>query len=204
MGLCLEPLQIAFRPNAHGARPSRATLNTSRSEPAEFARLDQNSAHPSASLACAVLLLEDMTSFREIAALAAFVSSLTACGPASSVPPTLDGTEPPQRADEAGQLVTVDGEVIGVDRASLGDQLATGVRVSIGTDRSSPLQIQLAPGWYLDERGLRLAEHERIRVLGMPIRTGRTTVVAWEVRTGAETYRLRDARGRPLWKLKAR
>jgi hypothetical protein len=122
-----------------------------------------------------MLRLKDMTSFREIVALTAFVSSLAACGPGANVPPTLGRTEPPPRAERTGPLVTVDGEMMGVDRASPGDKLATGVRISIGTDRRDPLQIQLAPGWYLDERGLKLAEREQIHVLGMPIRTGSTT-----------------------------
>jgi hypothetical protein len=140
-----------------------------------------------------------MTSLREIVAWAAVVAGLGGCGP-PGLPPLVERGKPSAHAARAEPLVTVDGEVMGVDRVPTEDKLAGGIRVSLAASGRAPVEVHLAPGWYLDERGLKLVEREHVRVLGTPsVRVGRTTVVAWEVRKGGETYRLRDERGKPLW-----
>jgi hypothetical protein len=92
----------------------------------------------------------------------------------------------------------LDGEVIGVDRVPPDQALAGNVRLRVQTDADEPVVVVLAPGWYLDERGLRFSRSERVKLTttqsGDP-----ATFVATEVQKGEQRVPLRDERGRPLW-----
>jgi hypothetical protein len=101
-----------------------------------------------------------------------------------------------------GQLVTVDGEVVGVDRTPPADALGTGARLTLRADGAKNVTIELAPGWWLDEQGIRFSPTERIEVVGARAPEGRGDIVAWELRGSEHSLRLRDSRGRPLWPAK--
>lgn len=90
---------------------------------------------------------------------------------------------------------TLDGQVVGADAVPPGDRLAESARVTVRAgDRS--VRVELAPGWVLDERGLRLGEGDPVLLRGR--RVG-TTFQAWEVTKSGRTVRLRDERGAPTW-----
>lgn len=118
------------------------------------------------------------------------------CGPPTLPPeyPAEDGARAPAPAR------TVDGEVVGVDRRSPGAQLEQSVRVVLRADTTDPVEVELAPGWYLDEQGLFLAASDRIVVEGRAVsREGKTVLEAQRVKKGERTLELRDDAGAPLW-----
>lgn len=95
-----------------------------------------------------------------------------------------DGVPPEQRLAENVQL-TVTPTVV-----TSGGETLVGVEVAV----------QLAPGWYLDERGLRFERNAELHVEG-PYRWegGKITVYATRVGKGAQVVELRDEKGQPLW-----
>lgn len=64
-----------------------------------------------------------------------------------------------------------------------------------------PIRVELAPGWYLDEQGLRFSREEQVSVEGRrERRAGDEVIVARRLRRGTETIELRDEFDRPRWR----
>lgn len=126
-----------------------------------------------------------------------FTPLLGSCAPGGARP------EGPPRAThrfEPRAVETVDGRVLGVDRIPAQDQLSYGVRLKVRDDLGRPVSVRLAPGWYLDEKGLRFAPRERVEVVGVRTRVeGEPAFLAEEIHKGDQVVRLRDKQGRPLW-----
>jgi hypothetical protein len=81
----------------------------------------------------------------------------TGCGP----PPRLPDYAR-ERASEPARPAA-DGEVLGIDYnrdVSPGDTAASGARLSVETGEE-PIAVELAPEWYLDDKGLHHARSER-------------------------------------------
>lgn len=120
-----------------------------------------------------------------------------ACGP-----PALQGSA----AEPARSAGAIEGEVLGVDRVPPADHLASGVQLRIQPGSSEAVVIDLAPDWYLSERGLSFAKSERVRVEGSRVeRRGTIVIYATRIRKGDQTVELRDpSSGKPLWSEPAR
>lgn len=122
---------------------------------------------------------------------------------AGSCAPQGARSEGPPRATQRFDpqaVETVDGEVLGVDRIPIQDQLAYGIHITVRDDLGRPVSVRLAPGWYLDQKGLRFAPRERVEVRGVRTRiAGEPAFVAEEVKKGGKVVRIRDEQGRPLW-----
>lgn len=128
------------------------------------------------------------------------VALVSACGP--SVPPGGPGE---RGTDPARAPAAVEGEVLGVDRVTPTDRLASGVRLRLQPGASEMVVIDLAPDWYLTERGLSFARTERVRVEGSRVEhAGSIVIYATRVRKGGKTVELREpGSGKPLWNDKA-
>lgn len=114
---------------------------------------------------------------------------LSACSPFKPLP-ARSGAEP-------SAVTSVDGEVMGVDRVSPSNALASGVRVTLRPEGSPAVVVDLAPDWYLTENGLELGKADRMKV---EARAGAESVLyATRVEKSGRTVELRDASGRPLW-----
>ena len=118
----------------------------------------------------------------------ALLAQLASCGPARA-------PSPPQ-----GPPLTIAGTVVGVDNVSPEDQLARGLRVTVQPDGERKVLVDLAPGWYLNQRGLHFSERDRLSVEGR-LSPGDPAIAASRVTKGTTTVALRDAAGRPLWHL---
>lgn len=130
-------------------------------------------------------------------ALVALLS--TAC--AATLPGTEGGSGPRMLPASHLELTTSSGEVLGVDRRSPERDLAEGVTVELRADTGNPIVLRLAPGWYLDERGIAYGPRERLTVRGRrEVRGGTTLFVVNEVRKDGRWIPLRDAEGNPLWR----
>lgn len=123
---------------------------------------------------------------------------VAACGSPQRASPERPGAydrhQPPPTA-------SFDGEVVGVDRTGPADALGTNVRLVLRSQGSDPITVELAPGWYLEEKGLAFSNNERLRVRGprSAADDGGRTVVAWEIQTTRGSWQLRDEQGRPIW-----
>jgi hypothetical protein len=123
---------------------------------------------------------------------------VAACGPPSLPPPyPAEGAEAPASQSNA----SLDGEVLGVDQTPPSSQLESNVSLVVRPSASEPVEVHLAPEWYLDQHGMRFAPGERVRVRGTGVQqAGKTVIEATSVGKGNQTLELRNARGKPLWK----
>jgi hypothetical protein len=123
----------------------------------------------------------------------------TAC--AGTLPPIEGGEGSEMLPASHLELTTADGEVLGVDRRDPAYELSEGLRVELRNDARQPVVVRLAPGWYLDERGIAYGPRERLTVRGRrEVRQGSSEIVVTEVRQNGRWVPLRDSAGRPLWR----
>jgi hypothetical protein len=117
-----------------------------------------------------------------------------ACSPFQPIP----NRAPDERSfDNAPPVTSVDGEVVGVDRVSPADSLASGVHVTIRVEGKPEVVVDLAPDWYLEENGLVLGRADRVKIQG---RTQKGSVLyATRLEKAGQQLQLRDPSGRPLW-----
>jgi hypothetical protein len=100
-------------------------------------------------------------------------------------------------AATAVPVYTVDGRVLGTESTAPPAADAS-VRLILQPDGQAPMVVEMAPGWYLDRRGLHFSEQERLSVDGR--REGPdSSFVARRVRQGELIVDLRDDNGQPLW-----
>lgn len=97
------------------------------------------------------------------------------------------------------EVYTADGRVLGVERP-LPEDRVTNVHVLFQADGEEPVNVDLGPGWYLDEGKLRFDAKDDISVEGhREVQNGKSVIVARRVRKGATTLQLRDEQSKPLW-----
>jgi hypothetical protein len=132
-----------------------------------------------------------------------FAALLAACSP--PVEP-----EGPWRPPEPEPVrLAFDGKILGVDNVPPEQRLAENVHLTVTptivTSGGSTLvgvevSVELAPGWYLDERGWSAGRNNELHVEG-PYRRegGKIIVLATRVARGAQVVELRDEQGNPLW-----
>jgi hypothetical protein len=98
-----------------------------------------------------------------------------------------------------GSNVTARGTVLSVERPTPEDSQSF-VHVTITPSDRNPVRLVLAPGWYLDEQGLRFEPRESISVEGRAVvEQGQRKIVVQRVQRGEHSYLLRDEHERPLW-----
>lgn len=102
-----------------------------------------------------------------------------------------------------------DGKILGADGIPPEQRLAENVHLSVTptivtsggeTLVGVEVAVQLAPGWYLDQRGLHFERDSEVHVEG-PYRRegGKIIVIATRVSKGTQVVELRDESGKPLW-----
>jgi hypothetical protein len=121
-----------------------------------------------------------------------FVVAIAACGPPPGMPPS--PVNPPVKPPPP-QTTSWDGEVIGADRQAPADRLAEGAQVVVRpADGAEPARVELAPGWYADERGVVYSREEQQRMVGSPSAGPGT----WEIENGVRVYRPRAPKRQPV------
>ncbi len=74
-----------------------------------------------------------------------------------------------------------------------------GVHVRLKTD-TGEIWVHLGPGWYLDQKGLKIAAGDHIEVRGSRVTLeGQPAIIAAEVKKGGQSLKLRDDAGVPAW-----
>jgi hypothetical protein len=139
---------------------------------------------------------------RQWLSAAVLAAAITGCSP--------PGAEAPWRAPEPEPIrLAFDGKILGADDVApeqrLGENVHLTVAPTVVTSGGETLvgvevSVHLAPGWYLDERGLRFERNSELHVEGPFRREGnKITVYATRVGKGTQVVELRDEKGRPLW-----
>jgi hypothetical protein len=105
----------------------------------------------------------------------------------------------PRLPQQQPLVYTADGDVLGVERASPEDA-ATYVQLVVRPGVEAPVRVELGPGWYLEQGGLRFTQGDKVHVEGWrSAHDGGKTIVAKRVRSSTGTLELRDSPSHPLW-----
>ena len=100
---------------------------------------------------------------------------------------------------DVATLMTVQGQVVAVDRVEAEKGMGAGVHVQVQTDNGK-VSVHLGPAWYIDKQKTQIAVGDSITATGSRVEVGgKSAVVAAEVRKGDKTLKLRDQNGYPVW-----
>ncbi len=122
-------------------------------------------------------------------------------------------------AEKRGAAHTIEGTIVSINRSVRGpglDRPGVQVALKVEKDRTEAVRslegqtvmVNLAPTWYLDEKGIALIEGGKLKITGyaaveraeMPKGTARHTVlVGYEVWMGEKSASLRNELGEPMW-----
>lgn len=107
---------------------------------------------------------------------------------------------PPPRVDPRTEsMITMEGIVSSVERPRPEDSQAY-VHLVVTPADGVPIRLVLAPGWYLDEQGIRLEPRQTVQVSGKRVvKDGQSGIVVQRLRRGDESYILRDEHEQPKW-----
>lgn len=126
-------------------------------------------------------------------------------GPPEGVAPYSAGA-PHASVFSPGNMETVSGEVLSVDRGAPGGETTGGpgmmnaVDLLLKTD-TGVVSVQLGPSWYVDHQDAEIVPGDTVTVTGARITFGGgPALIATSVKTGDQTLELRDAQGFPLWR----
>jgi hypothetical protein len=96
-------------------------------------------------------------------------------------------------------IETVSGEVTKVEYATPMRGMSAGVHIAVKTDKGE-MSVHLGPAWYLENQDVKIEPKDRVEVKGSQVTFGgKPAIIAAEVTKGAETLKLRDESGRPVW-----
>lgn len=112
----------------------------------------------------------------------------------------LPPTAPPPLGQPSpnGSMVT-EGVISSVERPRPEDAQTFVHVVMIPADKQ-PIRLVLAPGWYLDEHGIRFDPQQSLRVEGRrTVENGTPTIVVRSLQQGERSYILRDEQEQPAW-----
>ncbi|MCA9630384.1 MAG: hypothetical protein KC766_22090 [Myxococcales bacterium] len=90
---------------------------------------------------------------------------------------------------------SIEGRVTRIERGPE-DELQQNVRVTVAVDDGTEIDVDLAPGWVLDERGLRLEKEDAVAIEARSVAGG---LEATSIQSSGPRIDLRAQDGKPLW-----
>lgn len=94
---------------------------------------------------------------------------------------------------------TIRGEVISVEKVAHGKGIASGIHLTLKTDKETIL-VHLGPSWYIENQDTEIKTKDQIEVKGSRITyDGKQIIIAAEVTLGSQILKLRDESGFPVW-----
>jgi len=106
---------------------------------------------------------------------------------------------PYQALYNPANMVTLSGEVIGLEQTVPMKRMNQGIALVVKTEKET-VTVHLGPNWYMERLDTKIAKGDQVEVKG--VRTtlaGKSVVLAAEVKKGDSVLVLRDASGVPVW-----
>jgi len=106
---------------------------------------------------------------------------------------------PYQALYNPANMVTLSGEVIGLEQTVPMKRMNQGIALVVKTEKET-VTVHLGPNWYMERLDTKIAKGDQVEVKG--VRTtlaGKAGVLAAEVKKGDSVLVLRDASGVPVW-----
>ncbi len=137
--------------------------------------------------------------------LFAFILGGQAAAQVQPVPPPVTGSPLLKGRGGGYNPATVeilDGQVMAVNR-SVPKKEGQPVQITLvlKTDRET-ISVNVGPASYVDQQGITFVAGDVLQVKGSRVdRPRRTVIIAGEIKKGDKVLRLRDASGRPVWRV---
>ncbi len=94
---------------------------------------------------------------------------------------------------------TITGTVESVDKVTPMKGMYSGIHIVLKTDKES-IDVHLGPEWYIERLDTKIEKGDKIEVKGSLVAiSGKSTIIAAEVKKGDSTLVLRDSAGIPAW-----
>ncbi len=94
---------------------------------------------------------------------------------------------------------TITGTVESVDKVTPMKGMYSGIHIALKTDKGS-MDVHLGPEWYIERLDTKIEKGDKIEVKGSLVTiSGKSTIIAAEVKKGDSTLVLRDSAGIPAW-----
>lgn len=107
--------------------------------------------------------------------------------------------QPYLRLFDTRTVQTVEGELKSIDREHHRHMEMSGVHVTVKT-KDGDLVVHLGPSWFIDNQEPKLQVGDKVTITGSRVTLeGAPVIIATEVKRGADTLKLREADGTPLW-----
>lgn len=96
-------------------------------------------------------------------------------------------------------VVVISGEVERVDMVAPMRGMSHGVHLQVKTEKEI-VSVHLGPEWYLANQDVKIIEKDKLTIKGSKVTlSGKSAIIAAEVKKGEEVLRLRDDNGYPVW-----
>jgi hypothetical protein len=96
-------------------------------------------------------------------------------------------------------VVTIAGEVVGVEQITPMRGMSYGVHLIVKTSKET-LSVHLGPAWYIQNQDIKIEPKDKIEVKGSRVTfQGKPAIIAATVKKGDQTLELRNESGYPAW-----
>ena len=104
-----------------------------------------------------------------------------------------------QRVYDPAAVVSVSGEVIGIDQVAPMKGMGRGIHLMLKTEKET-IPVHLGPAWFIERLDTKIGKGDRIEVKGSRVSiSGKPAIIAAEVKKGESVLILRDSAGVPVW-----
>ncbi len=110
------------------------------------------------------------------------------------------GTDTPyNRKYDSRTVETLIGQIVSVDLMAPMKGMSAGVHLTLRTPYET-ISVHLGPAWYIESQDIRIDPGAKVEITGSRVTIeGKPSIIATEVKRGAEVLRLRNGNGLPVW-----
>jgi hypothetical protein len=107
--------------------------------------------------------------------------------------------DPYQRNYNPASVESISGTVESVDKVTPLQGMYSGIHLIVKTGKET-VSVDLGPEWYIERLDTKIEKGDKVEVKGSRVTlSGKTSIIAAEVKKGDRTLALRDSAGIPAW-----
>jgi hypothetical protein len=107
--------------------------------------------------------------------------------------------DPYQRNYNPASVESISGTVESVDKVTPLQGMYSGIHLIVKTGKET-VSVDLGPEWYIERLDTKIEKGDKVEVKGSRVTlSGKTSIIAAEVKKGDRTLVLRDSAGIPAW-----